>query len=162
MQSSSKNSCSIKISSETFKTVRHSLNQVNSVLQPCFSNINPDEGCVHKKNTERLIKFLEQTHSMAVVYPDLFPNFIGREAFREDFAVAKRLWKLSDQIEQLQTMVDSAEVLALFRVLDHAQAFYQTLKIAARRDIPAARMLFDELKPLLPSKALTEKMRYNY
>ena len=104
-----------------------------------------------EKDDTAVIDFISLCYTSAVEYPDLFPLFAEKDVFREDYLIAERLWKLGCRIEQLRDILDYNGQLADLNALNHSMAFYQTVKIAARRNIPGARVLFEELKPALPS-----------
>ena len=98
-----------------------------------------------------MIKFLKLSYELAVEAPELFPGFIDKAAFREEFSTAYKLWTLAGKVDELKDELSGMEILVRGRALELALLFYQIVKIASRNDIPGARVVFEDLKTAFPS-----------
>lgn len=144
-----------KIPPEVLLKAEQKLDEILNILKPYLAAAAPekeqapDENTAHKGS--ELIKFLKLSHELAVETPELFPDFADKTEFKEDFFTANELWILAGKIDVLKEKLSSMEILAARRALEIALMFYQTVKIAARYDIPGARVIFDDLKTAFPS-----------
>ena len=127
------------------------LDELIGIFEQYHIKPEPDERSSFNKMGEDFIKFMQMSHCYAVESPKLFPSFIDRDIFNEEFFIIYELWKLINKINQLRDNIWDTEILLGSRTLEIALAFYQTVKMAARHDIPGAKVIFDELKPAFPS-----------
>ena len=141
-----------KIPAEVILNTLHNLDDLINLLEPYLLILTPGERDALVKIGDGSFRFLELSHELAVDYPDLFPAFMQAAVFKEEFSTANELWSIINKINKLQEKINDTEMLAGNRALDFAIAFYQTVKIAARRDIPGARVIYEELKPRFPTK----------
>ena len=147
----------VKIPPEVLNRARQILDEVIRILEPHFVILTPSERLFYRKTCSGLIKFLELSHELAVESPGLFPTFIKTEVFQEEYFTTHELLILVNKINRLSEYVNDAERLSENRTMEIALAFYETVKIAARRDIPGARIVFDELKLAYPSASKARK-----
>ena len=140
----------IKIPPEVLRNAQMTFDEVTGILRPYLITVTPAERLSHRKMGAGLIKFLELSHTLAVESPGLFPTFINNDSFGEEYFMTHELWLLVNKINRLRECVSDTEMLTGSRTLEIAQAFYQVVKMAARRDIPGARIIFDELKSAYP------------
>ena len=140
-----------KIPPDVLHGVRTKLDELIDVFEPYHAKPEADERSSFGKAGADFIKFMEMTHGLAVESPRLFPSFMDRDIFKEEFFTTHELWKLINKINQLRDNVWDTEILLGSRTLEIAIAFYQTVKMAARHDIPGAGVIFEELKPAFHS-----------
>jgi len=142
-----------KIPPEELCRARLKLDEATGILEPHFAVITPSERLSFKKTGPALMRFLELSHGLAVESPELFPAFIKAEVFREEYFTTRELRIIVNKIDQLRDNVCDTEILSGNRALEIAIAFYKTVKMAAMRDIPGARVIFEELKLAYPSSS---------
>ena len=141
-----------KIPPEVLYNARMKLDETMTLLEPYLVRLAPSERRTLVKMEAKSLKFLEFTHELAVEYPDLFPTFAREDVFREEFVTVRELWALGAKLELLSNRVCDAEMAAGTHTLETAEAFFQTVKIAARHDIPGARAIYEDLKLRFPSR----------
>jgi len=144
------NRTAIKIPPEALRKAQLKLDEAAKVLKPHLVVLTPSERLSFRKSGAELIKFLELSHNLAVESPGLFPAFINTEVFRNEYLTTHELWILVNKINQLGEHVRDTERLSGNRTLEMAVAFYQTVKMAARRDIPGSKIIFSELRSAFP------------
>jgi len=140
----------LKIPPGVLSETRLMLDEVVKRLEPYIVVLTPSERLSFRYTGSGLIKFLEISHALAVESPDMFPAFMKAEVFREEFLAASELWIIISKLDQLRNNVNDTGMLLGNRTLDIAIAFYETVKMAARRDIPGARVVFNDLKSAFP------------
>ena len=140
-----------KIPAEIMENAQIKLSEIISMLEPYLVTLSPPERQALGRMKEGSLKFLELSHGLAVEYPDLFPSFMKAAVFGEEFSAVHELAAFSSKINTLRDSISDTEILAGNRALEFAMAFYNTVKIAARRDLPGAKVILEELKPKFPS-----------
>ena len=128
------------------------LDDVKRMLEPYLVVLTQEERQDLVNMGVGAFKFLEKSHEFAVEYPGLFPVFTEAELFKEEFFAVRELWTFKNKLNQLIETVTDTEMTASGHALKTALDFYHTVKIAARRDFPGARVIYEELKPSLPVK----------
>jgi len=128
------------------------LDEVLCLLKPYLVALTQGEREALIKIESESINFLEVSHGIAAENPALFPTFMKMAAFREEFSTAHELWLFISKINQLKEDISDTGMLAGNYALETALAFYHTVKIAARHDIPGARIIYEELKPAFHSR----------
>lgn len=136
-----------KIPAEILHNAQLLLDEVNYSLRPYVISLTQPERQTLSKIETASIKFLEVSHEIASRSSELFPAFMKTVVFCEEFSIACELWALISKIDELKEIINDTELLAGNYALDEALAFYHTVKIAAQHDIPAARVIYEELKP---------------
>ena len=146
-----------KIPPEVLLAAGEKFDELAKTLNPHLSELTPPERLSLKKTGPALIEFLKLSHAFSVECPELFPMFIKTETFRDEYFATSKLWVLLNKINLLGESVSDTVMLSGSRTLEVALAFYLTVKVAARRDIPGARVIFDELKSAYPSGTKSRK-----
>ena len=127
------------------------LEEVINMLDPYLVALNPPERQGLARMGAESFEFIEVSYGLAVGNPELLPAFVDASIFGEDFSIAQELWSFTAKLDQLKDIINDAEMAAGNYGLEAALAFYNMIKIAARHDIPGARMIFEELKSRRPS-----------
>ena len=159
-----------KIPEDILRAALEKLDEAKSLIDPYLVSLTTSERQALSQIGSELMKCLELSHGIAVEFPDLFPAFIKTAAFREEFFITCELRQVIGKIDELKENILDTEMLAGNHALDTALAFYNTVKIAARRDIPGAKLIYDKLKPAFRSGKQAKKKRsapakeitYNY
>ena len=134
------------------RDARLKLDEAAEILEPCLEAVSPPEQQTLVRMGAKSVKFLEVSHELAIKNPELFPSFVKTAFFEEDFFIVRELWTFTNKLNQMRESIRDMEMTAGNNALEAALAFYQTVKFAARRDIPGARVIYEELKPRRPSK----------
>jgi len=127
------------------------VDEVMGMLAPyCTAQSSPEREAMIRKGPE-FFKFMELSCRLAVENSDLISGFTESAVLGKDCSIVRELWIFIAKLNQLKNNIYDMEIAAGSPVLQAALAFYQTVKIAARRDIPGARLIYEELKPTRPS-----------
>ena len=146
-----------KIPLTKLQDAQSKLDEVVDLLGPYLVVLSPAERQAMVKMGAESFEFLEVSYGFAVENPELFPGFTEAAFFEKIFFITQELWALVAKLNQLRDTIHDTEMTAGNRALEAALAFYQTVKMAARHDIPGARVIFEELKPRRPSKRRSKK-----
>jgi hypothetical protein len=126
------------------------LQQAETLLLPYVTPLTPAERRSKAKMGEKTLSFVEKSHEFATENPNLVPPFLDMAAFDIDFADAHNLWSLFLLTQQLHENVDDTTMVAGSEAYQFALVFYNSVKMAARQDIPGAKAVYEELKKRFP------------
>lgn len=136
-----------KIPLVILQNAQQKLDEVMDMLGPCLVTLSQPERQALVKIGEESFNFIAKSYELAIEYPELFPSFVKAGIFGEDFSTVQALKSLTARLNKLKDGISDTEMVTGNHALEAALAFYQTLKIAARRDIPGTRVIYEEIKP---------------
>jgi hypothetical protein len=126
------------------------VNQAQGLLLPYVTPLTPSERHTMPKMGEKTLSFVEKAHAFAVQNPTLCPPYLDMTAFDADFGDAHNLWTLLVSTQQLHENVDDTEMVAGSEAFRSSLVFYNSVKMAARQDVPGAKAVYEELKKRFP------------
>jgi hypothetical protein len=142
---------SLFIPPEVLAQVKNFISQATAMLLPYVSTLTPHERQKVAKMGEKTLSFVEKAYEFAVDNPTLCPPYLDMAAFGIDFNDAHNLWTLTLAIKQLYENVDDTGMMAGSEAYQSALVFYNSVKMAARQDVPGAKAVYEELKKRFPS-----------
>ena len=141
-----------KIPQDLLNTAQSKLDELTLLLEPCLVSLEESERKLIDKIGTDSIKFLKLSYEISLGNPELFPTFIKASSFGENINSTYELSRLFDKIEDLRYGISDTKTLIGNFAMEKALAFYNTIKIAARRDIPGAELIYKELKAAFPPR----------
>jgi hypothetical protein len=137
---------SIMIPADIVSQIKGLVKQADALLSPYVTPLTPTERRTIAKMGEKTLSFVEKAHEAATENPKLVPPFLDMPAFDIDFADAHNLWSLHLATNQLHENVDDTTMTAGSEAYQFALVFYNSVKMAARQDIPGAKAIYEDLK----------------
>jgi hypothetical protein len=98
------------------------------------------------KMGDKSLAFVEKTSELALINPQFRPSYFNLDDLNIDLADAVNLRTLSNRLQQFAREIDDTAMLAGSEAFTQALTFYNSVKQAARDNVPGAQPLFDELK----------------
>jgi hypothetical protein len=95
---------------------------------------------------DKSLAFVEKACELASVNPQFAPSYFNLEELKIDLADASNLLKLSNRLQQFSRKIEDTAMLAGSEAFTQALTFYNSVKQAARDNVPGAQPLFEELK----------------
>ena len=141
-----------QINKELLLNAQSKLDELIELFEPCLVSLTAPDRKKLDKISAQYIKFLELSYELALGSPELFPASLKASSFGENLASAHELWVLINKIDNLRNNISDTKTLIGNHAMENALAFYNSVKIAARRDIPGARAMYEELKPAFPPR----------
>ncbi|MDR1340081.1 MAG: hypothetical protein LBK58_08535 [Prevotellaceae bacterium] len=126
------------------------VNQAKGLLQPYVTPLTPAERHTLPKMGEKTLSFVEKAHEFAVQNPNLCPPYLNMTAFNTDFADVHNLLMLNNVTLQLHEYTDDTAMTAGSEAYQAALVFYNSVKMAARQNIPGAKAVYEELRKRFP------------
>jgi hypothetical protein len=139
-----------EIPPETLARVLNLVREAKTLLDPYVISLTPSERIAMAKMGEKTLSFVEKAHDFAATNPTLRPAYLDMAAFDTDFSDAHNLWNLLLSTQQLHENVDDTVMVAGSEAYQSALVFYNSVKMAARQDIPDAKAVYEELKKRFP------------
>ena len=129
-----------------------SINKAITLMRPYVVTLTPEERSDLAKLGDKTLAFVEKTNSYAFANPQLCPAYFDQAAFAIDFADYRSLRPLVVLTEQLLHNIDDTMMVAGSEAFIASLSFYNSAKDAAKRDIPGAKAVYDDLKARFPQK----------
>ena len=133
------------------------LDEVTNLLEPCLVSLTAPERKLLCNIEAKSVEFIKLSHGMAIGNPELFPEYLDISSFGEGSALTSELWAIFSKIDSLRDKIIDTKIVIGNHAMENALAFYNTVKIASRRDIPGVRVVFEELKAKLPPRRRQER-----
>jgi hypothetical protein len=132
--------------------VQTKLNEIKSLLKPYSVPLTPSERHSVLKMGDKSLTFVEKSHDFAVENPGFVPPFLNMPKFDIDFADAHGLWTVRNDAQQVYEMIDDTTMVSGSEAYQAALVFYSSVKVAAAKDIPGAKAIYEELRKRFPGK----------
>jgi hypothetical protein len=102
---------------------------------PYATPLTPAERRTMAKVGEKTLSFVEKAHEFVLQNPNLVPPFLDMAAFDTDFADAHNLCTVLLISQQLHENLDDTTMVAGSEAYQAALIFYNSVKMAARRQM---------------------------
>jgi hypothetical protein len=136
----------VVIPADILAQVQNLVKQANTLLLPYVTPLTPAERHSTLKMGEKTLSFVEKSFEFAMQNPNLVPPYLDMAEFRTDFTDARNLWSVLLASQQLHENLDDTTMTAGSEAYQAALVFYNSIKMAARQDIPGAKAVYEELK----------------
>ncbi|MDR1122094.1 MAG: hypothetical protein LBM08_14440, partial [Dysgonamonadaceae bacterium] len=141
---------SLSIPADILAQIQNLVNQANSLLLPYVTPLTPAQRQSLPKMGEKTFSFVEKAHEFATQNPKLCPPYLDMTAFNTDFADTHNLLTLNNATLQLHEATDDTAMTAGSEAYQASLVFYNSVKMAARQDIPGAKAVYEELRKRFP------------
>lgn len=143
---SKENSISIVIPDDVLKKVRENLNLVAKELEPYVLALTPSQRKTIPKMADRSEPFVSKVLEYVQTNPEFCPPFMETGELKKDFDVVVSLMPILRSIEQINDNVNDTTMLAGSECYVLALSYYNSVKLAAKMNIPNAKAIHDDLK----------------
>lgn len=134
-----------QIPAQTLTEVQRKLTEVTNLLKPYMVPLTSADRAVLPKMGDKTLAFVTKAREFAGQQPELLPAYINKADFDIDVADALNLVALRSQIDQMASLIDDTMLLAGSEAYSAALSFYNSVKQAARHNVPGAKIVCDEL-----------------
>ncbi len=148
------NRLSATLSEATKTTILKKISEIRALL-PFLLNLTPDERQGLPKLGSRTLAFDEQCASYMEQNPSLVPGFVDLTELAMDRALRIPLNDIAREVSSLAGSVEDTCTLVGHETYMAELAFYQSVRQAAKRGIPGAQTILDDLRERFPGSVLT-------
>ncbi|AEF81491.1 hypothetical protein [Leadbettera azotonutricia] len=145
------------IPSDVLEEVQDMIQEISGKLEPYVMALTPSERRKMPKMGRKSLSFVEKAEEYARKNPNMCPGFLTTETFEAVFSTAHELWKFTNSVKQLTDNLQDTELAAGSKAYLSALDFYKSVKIAAMRDIPGAKAIYEELRSRFPHRKHREE-----
>jgi hypothetical protein len=151
------NRVSITIPLEVKAAIDAAILTVKTNLQPYLIALTPDERRALPKISDKSISFMDKTLSYVNTNPEFAPQYLNAAELTKDVNAAEVLNSFANPLEQIFTGLEDTIMLSGSEAYIAALSYYNTVKEAARRDVPNAKPVYEDLRQRFPSKSKKEE-----
>jgi hypothetical protein len=120
--------------------------QVKNLLAPYLVALTPDQRHDLPKMSDKTVTFVQKTLEYTNAYPQFAPAYLDVEALQVDVKAVDDLTSIEQLVENLSMQLNDSILMSGSEAYVAALTFYNSVKIAARRDVPSAKAIFDDLR----------------
>ena len=146
------NRVSATVSAADKALVLAKLTEIKALL-PFLLNLTKDERIQLPKLGSASLLFDEQCASYMASAPNLIPPFVDSAEVTKDRNLRLVLADILREVKKLCEQLDDTVLLVGSEIWMADLSFYQTVRQAARRDVPGADTIYDDLKERFPGVA---------
>jgi hypothetical protein len=131
---------------EVINEVRQLLNNAALVLKPYLIALTPAERQAIPKMSDKTLPFVEKTIAYGQTAPEFAPQYMNKEALESDHTNYEQLIPLFRLVKQLSDGLDDTSMQAGGACYTNALNYYNSVKQAARIDVPGAKAIHEDLR----------------
>jgi hypothetical protein len=145
MAASTENIISIEIPESDVKLVLEYLYKIQEVLKPYLIALSPEDKRKLLKMGDKTVSFVEKTLDYVKSNPEFVPIYMDVKEFEKDTTAVKSLIAMLNPAIQIEQGLNDTEMLAGSEAYTAALIYYNSVKQAAKNNIPNASAIYDDL-----------------
>ncbi|MBK6282226.1 MAG: hypothetical protein IPF54_05760 [Draconibacterium sp.] len=122
------------------------LNEATELLKPYLIALTPRERKTIPKMSDKTVPFVEKNLEYCETAPQFAPPYMDSEALYGDMKVTQQLTPLFRTVKALNDGLDDTIMEAGGEAFVNALSYYNSVKNAAKSNIPGAKSIYDDLK----------------
>ncbi|MEQ9440374.1 MAG: hypothetical protein RIG62_15070 [Cyclobacteriaceae bacterium] len=150
---SKENIVSIQIPEKDVATAVKKLQEVKTLLKPYLIALKPADRQKMLKMGDKTLPFVEKAAEYAQTRKDFTPPYLEIEEFLIDLKAVGDLTQVYREAQQLCKNLDDTILLSGSEAYAEALAYYQAIKQAAKKNIPDAKAIYEDLRQRFDKKA---------
>lgn len=139
------NKINFSIPDEAIAQVKQKLAEITTIFKPYLIALTPAERQAIPKMSDKTVPFVEKTLDYCTSAPQFAPSFMDREALAADMKVVNQLIPVFRIVKQLSDGLDDTSMEAGAESYVNALAYYNSVKLAAKNDVPGAKAIYEDL-----------------
>jgi hypothetical protein len=140
------NKISFTIPDAVITDVTEKLTAIDNALRPYMIALTPAERQEIPKMGDGTFPFVQKCLSYCQSNPEFSPPFINFEELLSDMKVYEQLIPLYRIVFQLENKLNDTSMEAGAESYMSALAYYNSVKLAAKSDVPGAKAIYEDLK----------------
>ena len=126
------------------------LDTIINIIQPKAKNLTPAERQMYGKVRYEFEVWIDKCRGYMTANPTLVPSYIDMVEYEKDYTARGAMKPIEQKLQQLFEMFDDTFVLLGHDLYTNSIAFYNSLKGAAKNNVPGATSIFQDLKQQFP------------
>ncbi len=142
---SNENTVSIKIPKEDLKQVMQHFKAIDEILKPYLVALTPEERKTIPKMSDKTLPFVEKIMEYATLNPEFAPTYMNVPEMKIDLDAVADLSPILKMSDQLCDNLNDTTMLSGSEAYIASLAYYNSVKQAAKMNIPNAKAIYDDL-----------------
>ncbi|MEI8202732.1 MAG: hypothetical protein WCH34_06945 [Bacteroidota bacterium] len=126
--------------------------QIKNTMPEGLINLTPDERQFYFKMGDKSIAFVSKALEFAQLYPQLVPAYVDVNELKKDLDAVVAMQTILRSLEEQTSKLQDSILFAGHEAMSAALSIYNAAKDAARRDVPGAKVAYNEMKERFPGK----------
>lgn len=140
------NKISIQIPDADLQAAKAALDQVQQILAPYVIALTPEQRKTIPKMSDGTEPFVGKVAEYAGSNPQFMPPFVPKEEFDKDWEAVSKLLPLLRLCTQIEDTLSDTTMLAGSEAYVSALSYYNSVKQAAKMNVPDAKAIYDDLR----------------
>jgi hypothetical protein len=150
---STENLISIEIPSEKIAKALEAIKTLDEILREYLISLTAEDRKEVPKLGDRSLPFVNKTLDYSVTNPEFVPPYMSVPELRKDVEAVTQLNKIYWPLNQLVSHLSDTIMLAGSEAYSATLAYYNSVKQAAKMNVPGAKLIFEELSKRFAIKA---------
>ena len=142
---STENVISIEIPAADIQAVKDALATINSTLAPYLLALTPEQRKTIPKMSDGTEPFVAKVLEYAQNDAQFVPPFMDVPEMKKDFDAVTQLLPILRMVQQLDDNLSDTAMMAGSEAYVAALSYYNSVKMAAKMNIPGAKAIYDDL-----------------
>ena len=156
-----KNKVHYLIPEATITQVQDKLAEVENLLKPYLVELTPSERHDLPKMSDGTQPFVCKCLEYCDSYPEYAPPFMDKAELAADMKVWEQLIPILRTIKKMAVALDDTVMEAGSENYSNAFAYYNSVKSAARMNMPCAKVIYDDLQKRFVKSVSAKKAELN-
>lgn len=143
---STENAISIEIPEGDIKKAKDALKTLTDVLNPYLVALSAEERKTLPKMGDGTEPFVAKVMDYTESSPQFTPPYVDQNEMKKDWVAVNNLLPLLRGISQLDSNLNDSVMLAGSEAYVAALSYYNSVKQAARVNVPDAKVIYDDLR----------------
>ena len=140
------NVVSIKIAPSELQNVLAKLKEIEAILKPYLIALTPEERKTIPKMSDKTQTFVEKALDYAISNPEFAPAYMNVAELQIDLKAVYDLTSISQILQPIVDNVNDTEMLSGSEAFMAALTYYNTVKHAAKSNVPSAKAIYEDLR----------------
>jgi len=146
------NAVSIVIPQEVLTEVETAVATIKSKLEPYLVALTASERHDIPKMSDKTLPFVEKTLGYAESVPKFAPPYMNVAELKVDFTAVKDLTAILNPLIGVTSNLEDSKMVSGSEAYVAALSYYNSVKLAAKMDVPDAKPIYDDLKQRFNNK----------
>lgn len=129
--------------------------KIAEILTPNTIALSPEDRRSLAKMSDKTILFVEKSLDYVQTSPEFSPPYLDVEEMKIDMKAVNDLKSFYNPLSRILSNLDDTIMLSGSEAYTAALSYYQSVKQAAKIDIPGAKVIYEDLGKRFPGKIQT-------
>ena len=149
------NRIAIQIPEADVTEINAAIETLKTKLQPYLIALTPEDRKMLPKMSDKTIPFVDKALDYAQNSPQFAPQYMNVPEMKIDLDALNTLTEFYRPLEQIISGFDDTMMLSGSEAYIAALSYYNSVKMAAKMNVPAAKPIYDDLKERVNRKSKT-------